>query len=368
MKKTVLMFLIVSCLLLTGCTGVLRARELYNKGNYREVVAIFQDMKDPTTVDLYNLANIKIFEEDIVSAIENTDINKFVKTVCDYQSVYGDKNIMDELDAIAIDSVNKLLTELTEYEDFVYAENIVDELKNEGYDGNILPGIENILKEKKLDKLKLALTGTWTRNDHTWLSGSKIDVVFSETSGKAVLKYAVSNSFGYQNGDVKWKDIELYSDTNFSFNDLSKNHFGLDYIPANATIDYSTMTVSVHVSETFSSETDQVWIKDQYMNVSNIERSGNKTSVHSDDYLYPSNIQYISESELNGFSENKIALIRNEIYARHGYVFKKEPYKTYFSSKNWYIPNVNFSENMFNEFEKYNKNLIVEYEKRQGWR
>ena len=92
-----------------------------------------------------------------------------------------------------------------------------------------------------------------------------------------------------------------------------------------------------------------------------------KKSYYSD-YLFESDKRYITERDLRYCSQDEIALIRNEIYARHGYIFQKDPYKSYFAAKSWYIPNPNFSEALFNSIEKYNKDFIVEYEKRMGWR
>ncbi len=85
-------------------------------------------------------------------------------------------------------------------------------------------------------------------------------------------------------------------------------------------------------------------------------------------YLFPSDREYITESDLYGKTQEEVALIRNEIYARHGYVFNTEPFKTYFSEKDWYIPNPSFTDSLFNEIEKTNKNFLVEYETEKGWR
>lgn len=88
----------------------------------------------------------------------------------------------------------------------------------------------------------------------------------------------------------------------------------------------------------------------------------------SNDYLFPSDRVYISESDLDYRGQYEISLIRNEIYARHGYVFKTEPYKSYFESKSWYYPNEYFSDGSFNDVEKANVKFITEYEKAMGWR
>jgi len=76
----------------------------------------------------------------------------------------------------------------------------------------------------------------------------------------------------------------------------------------------------------------------------------------------------VTENDLRGLSKQEVSMIRNEIYARHGYIFKNEPYKSYFESKSWYYPNSNFHEGLFNSIELENKHFIVEYEKRMGWR
>lgn len=88
----------------------------------------------------------------------------------------------------------------------------------------------------------------------------------------------------------------------------------------------------------------------------------------SKDYIYPSDREYLDKSQLENLTKEEVALLRNEIYARRGYVFNSEEYKKYFSSKPWYVPNENFDESMFNPIEKANKDLIVEYETEMEWR
>ena len=80
-------------------------------------------------------------------------------------------------------------------------------------------------------------------------------------------------------------------------------------------------------------------------------------------YIIPdSSIRRLSAGELYGYSSATLALIRNEIYARNGYIFSKQQYKDYFSSKDWYSPNPYFSENQLNSIEKYNIQLIKSLE------
>lgn len=87
-----------------------------------------------------------------------------------------------------------------------------------------------------------------------------------------------------------------------------------------------------------------------------------------DDYLFPSDTEYITREHLDDLTRDEVALIRNEIYARHGYIFSSEPYKSYFNEKDWYYPNPSFSDSDFNSVEKANKDFIVKYESEKGWR
>lgn len=96
--------------------------------------------------------------------------------------------------------------------------------------------------------------------------------------------------------------------------------------------------------------------------------SSNKYKYSSAPYLFPSDRRYITYSDLIGKTKEEVALIRNEIYARHGYIFNKEPYKSYFESQSWYVPNPYFDDFMFNGIEKANKEFLIQYEEDRGWR
>jgi len=90
-------------------------------------------------------------------------------------------------------------------------------------------------------------------------------------------------------------------------------------------------------------------------------------------YLLPSNIMYITRSDLEGMTREETVLARNEIYARYGYTFQSDDIRRYFESKQWYraIPAVNadtFSTENMNSYERENLKVIQEYEKEMGWK
>jgi len=81
-------------------------------------------------------------------------------------------------------------------------------------------------------------------------------------------------------------------------------------------------------------------------------------------YLYPSDTTYITDEFLSEKDSQTLGLIRNEIYARHGYVFRNSGYQNYFGSKEWYNPNPNFTEDLLNNVERENVKKVQEYERR----
>lgn len=92
-----------------------------------------------------------------------------------------------------------------------------------------------------------------------------------------------------------------------------------------------------------------------------------------DGYILPTDSAYISASDLAGMDKETVMLARNEIYARHGYVFKSNEIQAYFDAKSWYTPNSSVNASTFttaqmNEYEKANLDVILNYEKAQGWK
>lgn len=88
-------------------------------------------------------------------------------------------------------------------------------------------------------------------------------------------------------------------------------------------------------------------------------------------YLFDSDKQYITKEFLDSKTKDEIRLMLNEMYARHGYIFNLNEYKTYFNKQSWYTSKYTSefeAESHFNEIEKENKKIIVNYEKAKGWR
>ena len=55
-------------------------------------------------------------------------------------------------------------------------------------------------------------------------------------------------------------------------------------------------------------------------------------------------------------------MLRNSIYARHGYSFRKRQLRAYFDKQDWYIPvHANIKSDL-TEIEKKNIQLLLKYE------
>lgn len=90
-----------------------------------------------------------------------------------------------------------------------------------------------------------------------------------------------------------------------------------------------------------------------------------------DGFLFPSDSEYISDNQLDNYSRDEILIILNEMYARHGYIFKDTELSSYFSSKSWYHgteTDMSVVSAQFNTYEKENMNTIVAYQTAMGWR
>lgn len=87
----------------------------------------------------------------------------------------------------------------------------------------------------------------------------------------------------------------------------------------------------------------------------------------SNGYILPeSSTEFLTSDDLKDYSKKDLAYIRNEIYAKHGYVFKSDEYNDYFSSKTWYKEDQSFkgNESGLNKYEKENIKLIKSLEEK----
>lgn len=92
------------------------------------------------------------------------------------------------------------------------------------------------------------------------------------------------------------------------------------------------------------------------------ENSAGQTS--SSTYILPSSAsEHITDSQLSNLSKSELRLARNEIYARHGFIFESAELTNHFKKQSWYEPNPNFSDSMLSKLEHTNVARIQKFER-----
>ena len=80
---------------------------------------------------------------------------------------------------------------------------------------------------------------------------------------------------------------------------------------------------------------------------------------------------YVTDTLLDGLTQEEVRILLNALYAHYGYTFTTEKYAQFFSSKPWYSSrgtSMSDCESRFNDYERKNKETITAYETRKGWR
>jgi hypothetical protein len=79
---------------------------------------------------------------------------------------------------------------------------------------------------------------------------------------------------------------------------------------------------------------------------------------------YPqSSKRLLKEEDVENLMKPDLEMMRNEIFARHGFCFKKKSLREEFENKDWYVPNTIDIKNELTDVEKKNITLIKRYEK-----
>lgn len=91
-------------------------------------------------------------------------------------------------------------------------------------------------------------------------------------------------------------------------------------------------------------------------------RNNNSTNNYQESFPQASD-RYLTSADLYGRSQWDLKIMRNEIFARHGYIFQTDEMRDYFSNKSWYSPKYYDVNNMLSDVEKENIALIKKFEK-----
>jgi serine/threonine protein kinase len=100
-------------------------------------------------------------------------------------------------------------------------------------------------------------------------------------------------------------------------------------------------------------------------NNSNTSGQNSNSQNNSIPGVYPEgSTRSLTESDVRSLSRYELSIMRNEIFARHGYIFKSNPEMIkYFNNQSWYTPQYYDVTNMLSEIEKFNVNFIKNHER-----
>lgn len=93
-----------------------------------------------------------------------------------------------------------------------------------------------------------------------------------------------------------------------------------------------------------------------------IYKEADKSDPVYSHYLIPhSDYAYLQFEDIKGMSKRELRLARNEIYARHGYVFESKDLQDYFDSQAWYSRNPSYK-GALTAVEEHNVDYIKSFE------
>jgi hypothetical protein len=99
-------------------------------------------------------------------------------------------------------------------------------------------------------------------------------------------------------------------------------------------------------------------------NLKNKKKSNDNSSYFAKGAgIFPEGSQrYLSYADVEYLSSRDLKIMRNEIFARHGYIFKTSDMIQHFSSQSWYRALNNDVTAYLSKIEKDNVNFIKQYE------
>ena len=78
---------------------------------------------------------------------------------------------------------------------------------------------------------------------------------------------------------------------------------------------------------------------------------------------YNASKELLTKEQVANLKKADLFILRNSIYARHGYSFKNQQLRAYFDKQDWYIPISTNVKTQFTDLEKQNSALLLRYEK-----
>ncbi|MDB3083479.1 hypothetical protein C4097_02770 [Clostridioides difficile] len=326
--------------------------DIYIKKDNKEEEKIGNDMKENS--------NLSIINNDKLLYIKSSgelflDKEKIASDVIGYSFnseniVYSSKNkevhfynMKTKKDKVEMSSIQKY-SEIYLENELIYSKN----LEPKDLSGFWKADEYNIFEFEEPDKIKL-----YTKN---------------QEEGNYTIKYEVESS---DSNSMVLKSKDSSSNKKLSVTRYNSNEISLEADKVSGTLnkiskeEADKFIKSINNKTSDESDKEKNNTKNSKSDSNSDSNSKSKEVSYDDDYIiYDSDSRVLTREELEGYSKGELAYIRNEIFARYGYVFKEEPYKSYFSNKSWYQPDydIGADTDVLNSIEKQNVSLIKEME------
>ena len=230
----------------------------------------------------------------------------------------------------------------------------------------------------------IRMEGVYTGEKHAWDYSNKINISIDEIKDQQVKGHSVvagnnrpfagkitktPNGFAFQlnePGDDKYDGVFI-----FTVNTGDSTLQGI--WRANKKIRISSRKYSL-TKKIFRYNPDWQMNEGGYVDWTRKKRALNEVEgemVYDDSYFttsgdvlkYNASKELLTKAQVSNLKKADLFVMRNAIYARHGYSFKNQQLRAYFDGQPWYIPVSTDVKAEFTEIEKKNIELLLRYEK-----
>lgn len=184
-----------------------------------------------------------------------------------------------------------------------------------------------MIQNKDIDGIKEVYSDAGNINTaHLTFYRDEIDI-FPESDNLYKIRYSkgayIIVKVGLNNAMEVVKSDGIFDNTNYSKNNSSRRSNNVVVAPLNKNRDVSTSRLP-----------DYDWLS----------------------------YEYVSDYDLEKMNGSELRIMRNYIFARHGYIFQSDDLRRYFNQYSWYNPRYNDVSSSLNKIEKANINKIRSYE------
>ncbi len=154
--------------------------------------------------------------------------------------------------------------------------------------------------------------------------------------------------------------INLYS----NFSELDNEQSGNYRFVQDSIIEVQMNKKEYEINVESDDEEEQLVLDTTYYKYYHINKNGKIEKLHnflSPERMFPiTSYRILSGKELDELSSEELDIMRNEIFASHGYIFTKKKWQDYFGAMDWYVPKSSDVTKSLSIIEKVNINRILD--------